>query len=146
MSIAFDSFTTNLGKDMNLSSDTLGVVLTNVLPVKATAEVLSDITQIAAGNGYTTDGPNVTIISWDDADISGIAELVNTQPSFTAAGGPMAAFRYAVLYDKTPASKYLISFYDYGAEKTLADGESVIVPFDDGTNFGTLRVGVGTIT
>ena len=131
---------------MNLSSDTLGVVLTNVLPVKASNTVLSDITQIAAGFGYTTDGPDVTILSWGDSDIAGIAELVNSQPLFTAVGGSMATFQWAVLYDKTPVSKYLISFYDYGQAKTLADGESVLIPFDDGTNFGTLRVGAGTIT
>ena len=145
MSLAFDSFLTNLGKDINLSSDTLGCVLTNVLPVKATANVLSDIIQIAAGNGYTIDGPDVTILSWGDTDVAGVAELVNTQPTFAASGGTMATFRYAVLYDKTPISKYLISFYDYGSAKILTDGESIIVPLDNGANLGTLRVGVGTI-
>ena len=54
MSTAFNSFTTNLGKEINLSSDTLGVVLTNIVPSKTLNTVLGDITQIANGNGYTT--------------------------------------------------------------------------------------------
>ena len=145
MSVAFNSAAVAIGSVCNLSSDTLGCVLTNVLPDAINDSVLTDITQIANGNGYVTDGPDLTIISWGDTDILGIAELVNQQPTFLASGGSIGPFRYAVLYDKTPATPPLLSFYDYGAIKTLAAGESVIVPFDDGTNFGTLRIGVGTI-
>ena len=87
MSTAFNSFTTNLGKEINLSSDTLGVVLTNIAPSKTLNTVLGDITQIANGNGYVTDGPNVAIISWGDADVAGVAELVNNPVTIQAVGG-----------------------------------------------------------
>ena len=142
---AYNSASLNIAKEINLSSDTFGVVLTNI-PVVLTHTILSDLTQIVAGNGYTTDGPNVAVISWDQADVVAVAELVIAQVTFTAAGGPMAAFQYAHLYDKTTVNKYLISYYDYGSSKVLADGEAVLIPFDDGTNSGALRLGVGTIT
>ena len=145
MAFIFNSFLVNLGKDMNLSSDTLGVVLSDILPSAANDSVVSDITQIANANGYITNGPDVDIISWDAADVANVAELVITQPIFVSTGDFLGPFRYAVLYDKTTVLKYLISCYDYGSEKSLADTEAVIVPFDDGTNFGTLRIGIGNI-
>lgn len=46
----------------NLGADTLKVMLTNVAPV-ATNSVKADLTEIAAGNGYTAGGTAATISS-----------------------------------------------------------------------------------
>lgn len=145
MAFIFDSFFVNLGKDIDFSVDTLGVVLSDILPSVSADSIVGDIIELPNGNGYITGGPDVNIISWDATDVPYIAELVTTQPIFTANGGSIGPFRYAVLYDKTPGNRYLISCYDYGAEKTLADTEAIIISFDDGTNFGTLRLGIGNI-
>lgn len=136
----FHKWTTNIGKSVNLGTDLLGVMLTNVLPL-ATYAVYADISasEIAAGFGYVTGGPDVTIVSYGDTDIAGVAELVTTRPSISAVGGAIGPYRYAVLYDKTTG--HLTSWYDYGASVTIQDGETVEVQFDDGTGNGTFRIG-----
>lgn len=56
----FNSFVEALAeKTHNLGADTLKVALTNSAP-SATNTVLADITQISAGNGYTTGGTQAT--------------------------------------------------------------------------------------
>jgi hypothetical protein len=57
---------------------------------------------------------------------------------FTASGGAMGPFRYAVLYDDTPTSPTdpLIQYWDYGAAVTLQVGETFTVDF--GSNILTL--------
>jgi len=42
----------------------------------------------------------------------------------TASGGSVAQFRYAVLYNATPASGNLIGFWDFGAEVNLTSGNT----------------------
>ena len=55
--------------------------------------------------------------------------LVVGDVTFTASGGSIAAFRYAVIYNDTPASPAdpLIGWWDYGAEVTITDGNSFLV-------------------
>ncbi len=136
----FYAFVENVAKGVhNLSSDTLKVMLTNTAPTSSNA-VKADITEIAAGNGYTAGGNTCAISSCTQT--SGTLKLVLSNPTqWTASGGTIGPFRYVVLYDDTPVSptKPLIGWYDYGSNVTLADGESFPVQFD-GTN------GVLTIT
>jgi hypothetical protein len=51
---------------------------------------------------------------------------------FTASGGSIASFRYAVLYNDSPTSPAdpLIGYWDYGSTVSLSDGESLTVDFD----------------
>jgi len=127
----FNAFVENLAEGkMNLGTDTLKVALTNTLPT-ASNSVLADITQIAAGNGYTTGGTQATISS--SAQTGGTYKLVLNDVVFTASGGAMATFRYVVLYDDTAASDELIGWYDYGSAVTLNATETFTVDFD-GTN------------
>lgn len=111
----------------NLGADTLKVMLTNVAPV-ATNSVKTDLTEIAAGNGYTAGGSAVTITS--SAQASGTYKLVGTDVVFTASGGAIAQFRYAVLYNDTEVSDKLIAWWDNGSAIDLADGESCTIDFD----------------
>jgi hypothetical protein len=69
-------------KAHNLGSDTLKIMLTNVAPV-ATNAVKADLTDIAAGNGYTAGGNAVTITS--STQSSGTYKLVGNDVTFTAA-------------------------------------------------------------
>jgi hypothetical protein len=105
----------------DLSSDTLKVMLTNTAPLAANT-VYGDITQIAAGNGYTTGGVTATVAS--SSQTSGVYSLVLSGVSWTAAGGDIATHRYAVLYNDTAASKNLIAYADYGVSAVIADGNS----------------------
>lgn len=121
-------------KAHNLGSDTLKVALTNTAPVN-TNTVLANITQISAGNGYTTGGTAATTSS--SAQSSGTYKLVLADVVFTATGA-MGPFRYAVLYNDTATSKELIGWWDYGSSITLASGETFTVDFD-ATN-GVLQI------
>jgi hypothetical protein len=135
----FNQFVEDLAKKVhNLDTDTLKVMLTNTLPV-ATNAVKADITEIAAGNGYSAGGAAAAFVS--GAQTSGTFKLVLADTTITASGGSIATFRYVVLYNDTPSSplKPLIGWYDYGAALTITSGNSFTVDFD-GTN------GVLTIT
>jgi len=106
----------------NLGADTFKVVLTLTAPV-ATNSVLSDLTQIAAGNGYTTDGETLTITSSSQTG-GNYTWVAGSSPVWTATGGAIADFRYAAIYNFTAIGKNLIGYYDYGSTVSLADGET----------------------
>lgn len=123
----FQSFVEALAEKVhNLGSDDLRVVLTNSAPVNTNTQ-LSNITQIANGNGYTTGGTAATISS--SAQTSGTYKLVLADVVFTASGS-MGPFRYAVLYNNTATNDELIAWWDYGSNLTLASGDSFTVDFD----------------
>src|SRR6185436_5430790 len=107
----------------NLQTDTLKIALTNTLPV-ATNSVLANITQIGAGNGYATGGNTATMST--SAQTSGTYKLVLADVTFTASGGNMNAFQYAVLYNDTPTSPAdpLICWFDYGTALIVTNGNS----------------------
>lgn len=120
----------------DLGSDTLKVMLTNTAP-SATNSVKTDITEISAGNGYTAGGNTASVSS--SSQTSGTYKLVLADPStWTASGGSIGPFRYAVLYNDTAASKNLIGWWDYGSSVTLASGEQFTVDFDATTGVLTL--------
>lgn len=98
-------------KKHNLSSDTLKWVLSNTAPVASTNTVLTDITQIANGSGYTTGG--ATWGSVTSTTSSGVYYLNGADVTWTASG-TMATFRYAVLYNDTATNDELICYLDYG--------------------------------
>jgi len=134
----FNQFVQDLAtKVHNLNSDTLKIALTNTAPA-ATNAILSDITEIGAGNGYTTGGLTATFSS--GAQTSGTYKLVLADVTFTASGGSFNTFRYAVLYNatQTTPNKPLICWFDYGAAVTLTSGNSFTVDLDQANGLFTL--------
>lgn len=116
------------------------VMLTDTAPVN-TNEVYGDIsaTELASGNGYTTGGASAGTVT--GAQTAGTFKFVlGTDPVWTCATAPMGPFRYAVLYNTTPASplKPLIGWWDYGSSVTLAVGETFTVDLD--TTNGVLTI------
>jgi hypothetical protein len=123
----FNSFVEALAEKVhNLGADTLKVMLTNTAPV-ATNTVKANITEIAAGFGYTAGGTQAVISS--SAQTSGTYKLVLNDVVFTASGGSMATFRYLVLYNDTATNDELICWWDNGSSVTLASGESYTLDF-----------------
>lgn len=114
-------------KAHNLGADSLKILLTNVAPV-VTNTVKANLTEIGAGNGYTAGGTAVTITT--SAQTTGTFKLVGSDVVFTASGGTIGPFRYAVLYNDTAAADELIGWWDYGSAITLANGETFTVDFD----------------
>ena len=125
--VKFQPFVEALAEKVhNLGADTLKVALTNTAP-NASDATLSQITQIANGNGYTTGGTQATISS--SAQTSGTYKLVLNDVVFTASGS-LGPFRYAVLYNDTASNDELIGSWDYGSSVTLASGDTFTVDFD----------------
>lgn len=112
-------------------ADVFKIMLCNTAPV-ATNSIKSDLTEIAAGNGYSAGGMTTTITV---TRTGGTVKAVGTSVSVTASGGTIGPFRYAVLYDDTLAApvKPLVAFWDYGASITLNSGENFAGTID-GTN------------
>lgn len=117
---------------------TFKVALTNTAPV-ATNTILANITQISAGNGYIAGGNATTIAV---SETGGTTTVTGTEVVFTASGGAMGTFQYAVLYNDTAASDNLVGWVDYGSAVTLADTESFTVRFNSASP-GTIFTSVG---
>jgi hypothetical protein len=127
----FNSFVEALAEKVhNLGADTLKFMLTNSAPV-ATNTVKANLTDISAGNGYTAGGTAASITS--SSQTSGLYKLVLADVVFTASGGSIGPFRYAVLYNDTATNDELIGWYDYGSAVTLAAGETFTVDCDPST-------------
>lgn len=132
----FNAFVNDIvTKVHNLHSDTLKMMLSDVGPTSSNA-VKTDITEIAAGNGYSAGGTAATLVS--DGQSGGTYKLVLSQPIYTASGGSIAQFRYIVLYNSTAASGNLIGWWDNGSEVNIANGNSFQV-LTDQTN-GVLQI------
>jgi hypothetical protein len=134
MTVAFNKFnclTQDIAnKKHDLSADTIKVLLTNTAPVNTNA-IKADITEISSGNGYTAGGNQASQTS--STQTSGVEKLLLQNPAtWTASGGSIGPFRYAVMYNDTQTSpaKPLIGWYDYGSAITLGAGEQFQVALD----------------
>ena len=133
----FQQFTKDLIDGVHdFDGHTFKILLTNSSPVN-TNTVKANLTEISAGNGYTAGGNTVTMTT---STSSGTAKVVMGDTTFTASGGTIGPFRYAVLCNDSPSSPAdpLIAWWDYGASITLADGEVFTVDADGTTGILTI--------
>jgi hypothetical protein len=122
----FNCFVGDLGDKLHdLDADTLKVYLTNATPA-ATDTVLGTPADISAGNGYTAGGEDVQN-AWSQT--SGTGTLTGVDIVWTATGGSIGPFRYAVLYNDTSATDPLIGYWDYGSALTVLTGETFTTDF-----------------
>ena len=127
----YQQFVEDLGNkvhDLVGTQDTLKVMLSNTAPNAATHAVRADVTELGAGNGYTSGGADTQN---DGTESGGTLTVTGVDIVFTAAGGTIGPFRYAILYNDTPTSPAdpLIGWWDYGSAITLNDGETLTVDF-----------------
>jgi hypothetical protein len=113
---------------------TFKIALTNTAPTagQASLDTTTNHPAPAAANGYTAGGTATTI---SVSETTGTTTVQGTQVVFTAAGGNLGPFRYAILYNDTATSPVdaLIAWFDYGASITLADTEVFTVQFNSAT-------------
>jgi hypothetical protein len=130
----FQQFVQDLAEKVhNLSTDQLEVYLSNATPDPAADLVKTDLAEIATGNGYT--GPIDTQNT--GAEATGTYTLTGMKVVVTATGA-MAAFRYVVLYNTTPATDPLIGWWDYGSSLSLQNGETFSIKFNNSDSQGTI--------
>jgi len=108
------------------TTDVYKVYLTNAAPSAANT-VYNTPADLSTANGYTAGGFNIATIS--GSQTGGVFKFVaGTQPTWTASGGSIGPFQYAVLYNST--SGKLIGWWDYGTPITLTVGNSFTINTD----------------
>lgn len=120
----------DMQESVNTGSDSFVVALTTNAnaPVAANA-TLSALTVISYTNLSSR-----TLTTSTSAQSSGTFTLLFADLTLTASGA-VATFRWVDIYDDTPTSPAdpLMSYYDYGADVTLANGETFTLDFTTST-------------
>lgn len=140
----FNCFVENVAEKVhNLGADTMMILLTNTSPNAAdtivdttatpcTVNATSNAVEVAAGNGYTKKGNQAA--GSTSAQTAGTYKLVLADPTtWTASGGTIGPFRYAVLFNDTSATsatRAVVGWWDYGSSVTLQIGETFTVDLD----------------
>jgi len=99
-------------------------------------DTLGQLTEIAAGNGYTSGGYQLTPNSTDfdvinEDDSNDLAKIQIKDVVWTASGGPIPdsgnGARYAVLTDDnaTVGSRIVIAYWDLTSDRSVSDGQSL---------------------
>jgi hypothetical protein len=121
----FDEAINNIGKNLiDLDSHTFKVALTNTAPSAGGSAVLADITQISAGNGYSTGGTAAGATWSETSSGSGVWRFTTTDVVFTGSGGSINTHRYGVWYSDTATNDELLGYVDRGSSDVIADGAS----------------------
>jgi hypothetical protein len=117
-------------------TDLWKAIIVTDTPAPTTDSVLTDVTQIAGSNGYTTDG---NTIGFDATRTGATVTATAVDVVWTASGGNLGASttgRWVVVYDSTATAKDLWCHWDYGGVFTVAVGETFTLDF--GTTFWTI--------
>lgn len=118
----YTTFAQALGSGaINLTTDTLKIVLSNTAPDAATDAALASLAEITAGNGYTAGGETLAGVSLTAGVLSATDEVI------TASGGDIGPFRYAILHDST--ANQAIGYWDYGSSASITDTNTLTVDF-----------------
>lgn len=137
----YEPFVENLANktfDWFGTGDTFKAIIHTDAPTVATDDEITDLTQIAGSNGYTTGGED---IQNDSTRTGGTVTMTAVDVVWTASGGNLGASttgRYVSIYDDTATSPAdaLQCAYDYGSTFTVATGETFTLDF--GASLATL--------
>lgn len=104
-------------------------LVTNATPPAATTNILTDLVEIAAGNGYTAGGESLTpgAVDFDaltEDDGNNWATMQIKDVEWTASGGSIPASgdaaRWAVLLD---TNDNVLAYWDLATDRVAADGQ-----------------------
>lgn len=105
---------------INAGSDTWKIALANTVNAADTT-FTPGTTDLATGNGYTQGGNAATVSA--SGQTAGTFKLTLNAPSvWTASGGSIGPFRYAILWDSTTSTP--VGYWDYGSSITVLSGET----------------------
>lgn len=128
----FDVFFRNATEPTNLYV----ALVTSATAPTADTNTLSQLTEIAAGNGYTTggyqlarNGTDFDVLTENDTDDRGEIQIKDVV--WTASSGPIPASgngaRYAVLTDDngTVGSRLVLAFWDLSSDRSVSDTQTL---------------------
>ena len=111
-------------------------LVTSATAPTADINTLGELTEIAAGNGYTSGGYQLTpgatdfdVHTEDDDNDRGLVQIKDVV--WTASGGPIPASgsgaRYAVLTDDnaTVANREVLGYWDLTSDRQVSDGQTL---------------------
>ena len=139
--VKFDDFALQLANgEHDLGSDVIKLALTNTAPTAATdTQWLTGSTAPppAAANNYTTGGNTITMTL---SEATGTTTVGGDETVYTASGGDIGPFRYAILYNtnSTTPTNAVIAYWDHGSSVTLNTGETYTVTFNADATAGTI--------
>jgi hypothetical protein len=111
-------------------------LVTSAVAPSADLNTFTELTEIAAGNGYTTGGyqltPNSTDFdTWTEDDVNDLALIEIKDIVWTAAGGTLPVSgdgaRYAVLTDNngTVGSREVFYYWDLTSDRSVSDTQTL---------------------
>ena len=113
----------------------LALLTSATTPTKA-INLFSELTEIAAGNGYTTGGSsltaatNFTVTEMDGTGGVG-AKVVVDDVTWTASGGNLPASgdgaRWAVLLDGATSGSNVLAYFDLVSDRTVSDTQTLTI-------------------
>ena len=111
-------------------------LVTSAVAPTADINTMAELTEIAAGNGYTAGGYELTpgstdfdVHTEDDDNDRGLVQIKDLV--WTASGGGLPGSgdgaRYAVLTDDnaTPASREILGYWDLTSDRVVSDGQAL---------------------
>lgn len=110
----------------------LALCTATTTPTKAT-NVLSDLTEVSSGNGYTSGGSSLTAdtnFTVTEVDSTIGAKVVIDNVTWTASGGNLPSgdgARWAVLLDGNTSSSNVLGYFDLTSARTVSDGQTLTV-------------------
>jgi hypothetical protein len=111
------------------------IYLTNAAPAM-TNTVYGTPSDLSSGSGYAAGG---TTIATTGSQTAGTFRFSGgNDPSWTASGGAIGPFQYAVLYNSTSATRPLIGWWDYGSTIMLTNGSTFTVDLDQANGILTV--------
>jgi len=111
-------------------------LVTSAVAPTCDINTFGELTEIAAGNGYTTGGYQLTPNSTDfdvinEDDSNDLAKIQVKDVVWTASGGSIPdsgdGARYAVLLDdnETVGSRLVLAYWDLVSDRSVSDGQSL---------------------
>jgi hypothetical protein len=114
-------------------SDTYRWTLSNTAPVVGSTNLLSNITQIATGGGYTqmTDGAGGLLATMSALASSGqTTTWAQSANVVLTASGAVGTFRYLIMVDDTPTSPLnpVLGWLDHGVAVSMNTSDTYTIP------------------
>lgn len=120
--VKYNQSTEVLVEAINTGADTWRVILSNTAP-DATDTNQASASEIANGNGYTTNGNTAAVVT--STQTGGVYKLVLSSPTAWTASGAGFTARYAILWNQTLDAVF--GYWDYGSSQAVAAGETFTV-------------------